>query len=155
VDSDRRTHSFLDFGYSRARRYTAWKVRYIRRTVGESSFDYDSVSHNAHFRPACLRMLFSVLGASSSLPWPETVTRPDFDGCLYCRCPPLDRTRRQPFCSIREITSRIFIGREWQLMHQSEGALKSTGCVEQNRSKRNSEGGMCGQVATNADIYIL
>ena len=60
-------------------------------------------------------MLFKVPGATSSLGFPGTVTRPGFTGCLYWRWLPRVAHRIQPSSwSMRRI-SLIFIYKEYQL----------------------------------------
>jgi hypothetical protein len=51
-------------------------------------FEDSSVLPVSFLSPACLKMLASVLGCSSSLGFPATVTTPGFVGCRYCRCDP-------------------------------------------------------------------
>ena len=64
--------------------YATREIRDIGREVRPRIFDNDGIAHDSPhlLKPACLRMLFSVPGASSSLGFPGTVTRPDFVGCL-------------------------------------------------------------------------
>jgi hypothetical protein len=61
--------------------------------------------------PACLRMLPSVPGATSSLGLPATVTRPGLVGCRYWRWLPRWATWRQPSRSSISTSSRNFIWR--------------------------------------------
>jgi len=63
----------------------------------------------AHFNPACLRILFCVPGARSSLGFPAIVTTPFFLSCLYCRWLPRVRSRYQPSSSMSLIIARTFI----------------------------------------------
>src|SRR6188472_1168487 len=51
-------------------------------------FENSPVPPVSFLSPACLKMLASVLGCSSSLGFPATVTTPGFVGCRYCRCDP-------------------------------------------------------------------
>jgi hypothetical protein len=48
------------------------------------------------FKPDCLRILFNVPGAKSSLGLPATVTRPGLARCLNCRWLPFVVTKYQP-----------------------------------------------------------
>jgi hypothetical protein len=78
------------------------EVGTVGRIVGRlTAFDHDQIAAHAcppfgdssvppvsFLSPACLKMLASVLGCSSSLGFPATVTTPGFVGCRYCRCDP-------------------------------------------------------------------
>ena len=78
--------------------YATWEVWNVGREIWSRIFDNDGIAHDSpHFlKPACLRMLFSVPGASSSPGFPGTVTRPDFVGCLNWRWLPRITTKYQP-----------------------------------------------------------
>ena len=66
------------------------------------------------FSSDCLKILFNVPGARSSLGFPATVTRPGFEGCLNCLWLPRVATRVHPSSlSIRSI-SLTFIVPEYQ-----------------------------------------
>jgi hypothetical protein len=49
--------------------YATWEVWNVSGEIGSCIFDNDGIAHDSpHFlKPACLRMLFSVPGASASL----------------------------------------------------------------------------------------
>src|SRR5262245_60102286 len=64
------------------------KIENIGGVVAFSLLNDYGVSHGIHLvglRPDCLRILFKVRGAKSSLGLPAKVTRPGFTGCLYWR----------------------------------------------------------------------
>ena len=87
---------------------TSGQIRDICREIGPGIFNNDGIAHGSPhlLKPACLRMLFKVPGASSSLGLPGTVTRPDLVGCLNCRWLPRVTTRYQPSSpSIRSISA--------------------------------------------------
>src|SRR5437867_13051752 len=63
----------------------------------------------AHFNPACLRILFCVPGARSSLGFTAIVTTPFFLPCVYCRWLPRVRSRYHPSFSLILILELIFI----------------------------------------------
>jgi len=107
VKPDSRANLSFDFFNGRAGGHAAWKVWNVCRIVVRRLLDDDCVLHDSHsLSCACLRMLFSVPGARSSLGFPATVTRPFFVGCLNCRWLPLVAAKYQPsFCKSR-ITSR-------------------------------------------------
>src|SRR4029078_4297406 len=82
-------HRFFGLFPGRTGGHATGKVRRIRGVVLPGFFDDDEESMYVHFfSPACLRMLFIVAGARSSLGLPEIVTRPLFVGCLNWRCLP-------------------------------------------------------------------
>jgi hypothetical protein len=87
--------SFFDCG---ARGNTTRKIGHITGKIVFRLFNYDRVAHiSPHFlSPACLRILFSVPGAKSSLGFPATVTRPSFVACLNCLWLPRVAIRSQP-----------------------------------------------------------
>ena len=66
------------------------------------------------FRSDCLRILFNVPGARSSLGFPATVTRPPFVGCLNCLWLPRVATSIHPSSLSIRSTSLTFIGSEYQ-----------------------------------------
>lgn len=65
VKLDGLAHGLLDRLTRRASRHATWHIRRIRRKTGRGLFYDNEQSHD--FNPACLRMLFNVPGASSSL----------------------------------------------------------------------------------------
>ncbi len=65
VKLDRLAHGLLDRLPRRAGRHASGYIRRVRRKAGLGLFDDNEESHD--FSPACLRMLFNVPGASSSL----------------------------------------------------------------------------------------
>src|SRR6266568_2184628 len=73
--------------------------------------DDDVPSHGCPFgRPACFRMLASVLGFKVALGLPATVTSPALVGWVKWRCDPVGRFSIQPSCSSRRTISLTFIG---------------------------------------------
>jgi len=64
-----------------ANRNTTRKVGHIRAKARWTFFNHDEILHALphFFKPACLRMLFSVPEGTSTLPLPETVTVPGYD----------------------------------------------------------------------------
>jgi hypothetical protein len=81
------------------------------RDIGAISCTSSLVNHCVlhRFSPACLRMLFSVPGATSSAGCPAIVTLPGLMACLYYRWLPSRPTSRQPSRSTSLMTSRTFI----------------------------------------------
>jgi hypothetical protein len=68
--------------------YAPGKIENIGGEVGSSLLNDYGITHGIHLvglRPDCLRILFKVRGAKSSLGLPAKVTRPGFTGCLYWR----------------------------------------------------------------------
>ena len=63
------------------------EVRNICAPALWAFFENDNVLHyfTYFFSPACFRALFRVPGGISTLSFPDTVTVPDFTGCLNCR----------------------------------------------------------------------
>ena len=60
------------------------QIRHVRGVVPASIFYHYRVAHERvsyFFSPDCLRILFNVPGAKSSLGLPATVTRPGLLGC--------------------------------------------------------------------------
>ena len=62
VDLDGLSDSLFGLFHRSSCGHTAWQVGHISRTIAIASFNDDSVFHRVHFKPACLRMLLSVLG---------------------------------------------------------------------------------------------
>ena len=102
-------HLSLDIVASTAGRNATRKVGRVRGVAGRGLLDDDQILHD--FNPDCLRILFNVPGATSSLRFPATVTRPGLVACLNCRCEPRCRTTDQPSSSSILRTSRIFTTR--------------------------------------------
>ena len=102
-------HLSLDIVASTAGRNATRKVGRVRGVAGRGLLDDDQILHG--FNPDCLRILFNVPGATSSLRFPATVTRPGLVACLNCRCEPRCRTTDQPSSSSILRTSRIFTTR--------------------------------------------
>jgi hypothetical protein len=109
VQNYRFADAVLDFCDGLAGCDTARQIRNVCGEIAVSFLNYDCISH-VYFQPACLKMLFWVPGASSSLGFPETVTRPGFDGCLNWRWLPLVVARYQPSAFSLASTSETFIG---------------------------------------------
>src|ERR1700682_1726050 len=61
------------------------------------------------FKPDCLRILFNVPGAKSSLGFPGTVTRPGLLGCLNWRWLPRVTAKYQPSSASMRNMSDTFI----------------------------------------------
>ena len=62
---------------------TTWQIRNMRPKTSFALFNHDGIFHiHTYFKPACFRMLFRVPGGISMLDFPDTVTVPDFVGCL-------------------------------------------------------------------------
>ena len=103
VKLNRVAHSGFDLGLGRSSGNAAREIRRAGRQPGRCGLHDDQVALG-HFSPACLRTLFSVPGASSSLGFPASVSSRGFSGCLYCRSLPRVRTSTQPSRSSNRIT---------------------------------------------------
>ena len=82
VKLDGLVNEFCYFHASLANGDAARKVRYVGPETCRALLDNNQILHSLphFFRPACLRMLFSVPGGTSTLSLPATVTVPGFDG---------------------------------------------------------------------------
>ena len=79
VKLNRVAHPSLDLGLGCPSGNTAREIRRVGRQPGRRGLHDDQVTLG-HFSPACLRTLFSVPDASSSLGFPASVTSPGFSG---------------------------------------------------------------------------
>jgi len=82
VELDGLAHIVLDLCAAGAGGYASGQVRRIGGVTRARFFDDNEVFLH-FFNPACLRMLFSVPGASSSFRLHGTVTNPFLEGCRY------------------------------------------------------------------------
>src|SRR5881394_1193590 len=78
MELNRLADGLLGRFHARSGRDTAGKIRHVCGKITARVLDHGRVAHEVHLclRPACLRILFGVPGAKSSLSLPGSVTRP-------------------------------------------------------------------------------
>ncbi len=85
VKFDRFLNQYNEIFASLSNCYASRQIGYICPESVLAIFDYYKIFHSRYFSLACFRILLSVPGGTSMPGFPDTVTVPDFVGCLNCR----------------------------------------------------------------------